>query len=254
MAVDNNKVVQWYETRKGKLTYSMNGSRNGTDGTADCSGSVTQAIYSAGGKAYDYLYSTTTLAGYLEANGYKRIAVSSDWSGKKGDVILMSWGYSMADSGGAGGHVGVLSTDKNFISTDYSTGGQYGTAVSEWDSEQYFAKNQPSYWEVWRLSSSVVTKVTSAVKSVPKSPAGIPSGMQVENATYVNGDTQIQIRKNGYGVNAAKAGMLPIGGVVKYDAFGTKDGFVWIHYIGKDKKDYYLPVRPVGKTAWGTFK
>lgn len=32
------EIVSWFENRVGQLTYSMTGSRNGADGTADCSG------------------------------------------------------------------------------------------------------------------------------------------------------------------------------------------------------------------------
>lgn len=42
------RTINWFVQRKGKITYSMYGSRNGNDGTADCSGSMTQAIWKAG--------------------------------------------------------------------------------------------------------------------------------------------------------------------------------------------------------------
>lgn len=103
MTIDNNKAVSWFENRKWLLTYSMGGSRNGTDGTADCSGAITQAIRDAGGSQYAYLYSTVTLGSYLSANGFTRISENQYWDAKRGDIVLMSWGPSMAYSGGAGG-------------------------------------------------------------------------------------------------------------------------------------------------------
>jgi len=156
MSVSNKAVVQWFYDRQGKLTYSMTGSRNGTDGTADCSGSITQAVRDAGGVAYDKLYSTVTLSGYLAKNGYKRISANQEWDAKMGDIVLMSWGdpqYGMGASAGAGGHVGVMEDENNFISTDYWTGGQYGTAVSRHDFNNYFNINVPTYFEVWRIQS-----------------------------------------------------------------------------------------------------
>ena len=150
MTIDNNKAVSWFENRKGLLTYSMNGSRNGTDGTADCSGSVTQAIRDAGGSPYAYLYSTVTLGGYLSANGYTRISENQSWDAQRGDIVLMSWGSSMAYSGGAGGHVGIMKDHDTFISVDYWTGGQAGTAVSEHNWDYYYSVNKPMYIEVWR--------------------------------------------------------------------------------------------------------
>lgn len=161
MGVIKPKTVGWFDNNKGKLTYSMTGSRNGADGTADCSGSITQAVRDAGGIPYDYLYSTITLDGYLARNGYKRISINQEWDAKEGDVVLMSWGKDMSTSGGAGGHVGLMKDDKLFISVDYWTGGQGGTAVSEHDFNHYYNTLAPRYFEVWRLdgeeSNSVVT-------------------------------------------------------------------------------------------------
>lgn len=154
MAANNNLAVSWFDTRKGKLTYSMYGSRNGTDGTADCSGSTTQAIKDSGGSQYAYLYSTVTLSSYLSQNGYTRISANQSWDAQRGDVVLMSWGPSMAYSSGAGGHVGVMKDASVFISVDYWTGGQAGTAVSEHDWNYYYSVQKPAYIEVWRLTGS----------------------------------------------------------------------------------------------------
>lgn len=172
MTVDINKVIAWFTNRVGRLTYSMTGSRNGADGTADCSGSITQALYEAGAAKYAYLYSTVTLASYLQANGYTCISRNQDWDSKKGDIILMSWGADMSSSGGAGGHVGVMKDDATFISTDYWTGGQAGTAVSTHNWNAYYAANQPRYIEVWRNSGQAITSPPSqGNNNQPKPPA-----------------------------------------------------------------------------------
>lgn len=152
MSINNPLVPSWFDARKGKLTYSMLGSRNGTDGTADCSGSTTQAIRDAGGLPYDYLYSTVTLGGYLSRNGYVRITQNREWDAKQGDILMMSWGADMSTSGGAGGHVGVMKDAWTFISVDYWTGGQAGTAVSEHNVDSYLNIQGPTYFEAWRLS------------------------------------------------------------------------------------------------------
>ncbi len=154
MSVDNNKAILWFDNHKGLLTYSMYGSRNGTDGTADCSGSATQAMRDSGASPYAYLYSTVTLGSYLSANGYTRISENQSWDAQRGDVILMSWGPSMAYSGGAGGHVGIMKDHATFISVDYWTGGQAGTAVSEHDWDYYYSVNKPQYIEVWRQNGT----------------------------------------------------------------------------------------------------
>lgn len=150
MSIDLNSVVNWFDARKGLLTYSMTGSRNGADGTADCSGSITQALRDAGATAYAYLYSTVTLGSYLSANGFTRISENQAWDAQRGDIVLMSWGANMAYSGGAGGHVGIMKDHDTFISVDYWTGGQSGTAVSEHNWDTYYSVNKPQYIEVWR--------------------------------------------------------------------------------------------------------
>jgi hypothetical protein len=154
MTIDNNKAISWFDIRKGLLTYSMYGSRNGADGTADCSGSVTQAIRDSGASPYAYLYSTVTLGSYLSANGYNRISENQSWDAQRGDIVLMSWGPSMAYSGGAGGHVGIMKDHDTFISVDYWTGGQVGTAVSEHNWDYYYSVNKPQYIEVWRQNGA----------------------------------------------------------------------------------------------------
>ncbi|MDA9469907.1 lytic exoenzyme target recognition domain-containing protein [Enterococcus sp. 5H] len=189
MSPNKQLSVRWFDERKGKLTYSMYGSRNGSDGTADCSGSITQSIKDAGGKTYAFLYSTVTLAPYLTENGYERIAVNQEWDAKEGDIVMMSWGRSMADSAGAGGHVGVMKNAWDFISVDYWTGGQKGTAVSEHNIDNYLNVNRPSYFEVWRLKDS-----GSAVKPVePSKPSQKRRfGYRVDEVKFINGLWQIR--------------------------------------------------------------
>jgi len=180
MSVDLNKLVGWYDRHVGELTYSMLGSRNGTDGTADCSGSVVQAIRDAGGTPYSWLYNTESLGDYLAANGFKLIARNQDWVGNSGDVILMNWAdkaNSMKGSGGAGGHVGVLKDANTFISTDYWTGGQDNTAVSEHNWNDYYnteVANGLQYVEAWRLTDSTPANdkpVNPANNVTPDTPA-----------------------------------------------------------------------------------
>lgn len=152
--VDVNKTVQWFYDREGKLTYSMYGSRNGTDGTADCSGAVTQAIYDAGGTKPAYLYNTDSLHGYLKQNGYNLIAENQDWQAQKGDVVI--WG-KQGQSGGAAGHVSIISTndpDAKAVSVNYVTQGQVGTAVTEEDYNQFAQANGWPYSYAYRHANS----------------------------------------------------------------------------------------------------
>ncbi|MBZ6003944.1 hypothetical protein KII95_07945 [Leuconostoc gelidum subsp. aenigmaticum] len=151
--IDQNKIITWFKNNEGRLTYSMSGSRNGSDGTADCSGSMTQAIYEAGGKPYDWLYNTDYLHDYLIENNYKLVAENADWSARKNDIVI--WG-SKGQSGGTFGHVGVISRDDpnaNFLSTSYYTGGQIGTAVKNINYNQFARLDNFPYTYVYRYEN-----------------------------------------------------------------------------------------------------
>ena len=140
-------IVNWFVNHRGKLTYSMYGSRNGVDGTADCSGSISQALKEG-------LPSTVTLGKQLANNGFYRVSVNQNWDAITGDIVMMSWGADMSQSGGAGGHVGVMMDDTYFISCDYSTQGAPGQAINTYSWNDYYAANKPYYIEVWRYSDN----------------------------------------------------------------------------------------------------
>lgn len=148
------EIVSWFENKEGQLTYSMIGSRIGTDGTADCSGSITQSLKEAGAQI-DGVPSTVTLGYWLAKNNWIRIAKNEDWNAQRNDIVMMSWGVDMSQSGGAGGHVGAMMDSERFISTDYSTSGAIGTAVSIWNWNDYYLRacqTGLSYIEVWRYN------------------------------------------------------------------------------------------------------
>ena len=146
-------IVNWFVNHRGKLTYSMYGSRNGADGTADCSGSISQALKEAG-IGIQGLPSTVTLGQQLAKNGFYRVSINQDWDALTGDIVLMSWGADMSTSGGAGGHVGVMMDATYFISCDYSTQGAPGQAINTYSWNDYYAANKPYYIEVWRYSDN----------------------------------------------------------------------------------------------------
>lgn len=167
MTVNNGQVINWFTNRIGKLTYSMNGSRNGSDGTADCSGSISQALIEASG-VNNGLLSTVSLAGYLAKLGYQKV-YSGPTAGtggiQDGDIILMSATDDMAGSGGAGGHVGVIHQGSNFISctaTRWADGATFveGEAIQSAPWEQY--KNVTrlkAHSEIWRNGQPVQSQV-----------------------------------------------------------------------------------------------
>ncbi|GAO99430.1 lysin [Fructobacillus ficulneus] len=138
--VNTDELIAWFDNHKGQLTYSMTGNRDGSDGTADCSGAMTEALYEAGASKPAYLYNTDSLPGYLTANGYQLISTNTPWDAQRGDIVI--WGQQGA-SGGAVGHVQVIiSNDPNAraISVNYATQGAAGTAVTEWNYDTAYAQ------------------------------------------------------------------------------------------------------------------
>lgn len=109
------RVLNWFNNHRGKLTYSMFGSRNGSDGTADCSGAMTQALWSAGaGKPAASAsrwggYNTESIHGYLNNNGYHLVHLvaqgTAKYTPRYGDIVI--WG-KLGASAGAGGHIQKL--------------------------------------------------------------------------------------------------------------------------------------------------
>ncbi|MBS9336689.1 C40 family peptidase [Fructobacillus papyrifericola] len=137
--VDSNAVINWFYNHMGQLTYDMSGSRNGTDGTADCSGSMVEALYEAGASKPAYLYNTDSMHSYLQANGYHLISTNTPWDAERGDIVI--WGQQGA-SGGSAGHVQIMTDDTNAISVNYAHGDQAGAAVSVWNYDNAYYYNQ----------------------------------------------------------------------------------------------------------------
>lgn len=181
-------IVNWFVINRNLLTYSMFGSRNGSDGTADCSGSMSQALKDAG-IPIQGLPSTVTLGQQLAKNGFYRVSINQDWDALTGDIVMMSWGADMSQSGGAGGHVGVMMDSVNFISCDYSTQGAVGQAINTYPWNDYYAANKPTYIEVWRYADSAPqtnNKANTAVVTQEK------AYYEANEVKYVNGIWQIK--------------------------------------------------------------
>lgn len=190
--MNTDALINWFESRRGKLTYSMTGSRNGSDGTADCSGGVSQALKEAGVNIVG-LPSTVTLGSQLANNGFIRVSKNTDWDGQRGDVVLMSWGPDMGSSGGSGGHVGVLEDPNTFISVDYWTGGAPGTAVSSHNWDQYYAVERPAYIEVWRYNGAGGNQQpNTAVAQTPTRKPHSKAYYLANDVAFVNGIYQIK--------------------------------------------------------------
>ena len=149
----STRAINWFLQREGKITYSMYGSRTGADGTADCSGSVTMALRTAGASRPEIIYSTETLHNYLKNNGYYLAYEGKGHATVQyGDVII--WGKKAASLGGNGHTMIVTGSGNNptVISTCYLTEGEKGTAIQEVNYDWYWELDNEPYQYVYRLS------------------------------------------------------------------------------------------------------
>ena len=177
MTVDINKIIDWYNSNKGKILYSM-GPGSGVDqgprqivgysqgGSTDCSGGMTSALVYAGAQPpYEVgsypKYSTVNIGSYLASNGFTKVysgpnnGTASMWKIKKGDIVNMGAG-SIEQSAGSAGHIGVMSDANTFASVTFSQG--WGGDAVQFDAvPAYFSailSGGLTYFEVWRIASS----------------------------------------------------------------------------------------------------
>ncbi|RLK63137.1 hypothetical protein D3H64_05965 [Atopobacter sp. AH10] len=121
MAVDIEKAINhmnWLKSRG--VRYSMNGSRIGTDGTADCSGAIYSALRQGGASNAGWILNTDSMHAWLEQNGFKCIATNSTWEAKRGDVVIFG---KRGASGGAAGHVVMFINHDQIIHCNYARNG-----------------------------------------------------------------------------------------------------------------------------------
>lgn len=187
------QLGNWFVARRGRVTYSMTGSRNGTDGTGDCSGTISQALKDNGFNIQG-LPSTVTLGAQLAKVGWVRISRNEDWDAKADDIVLMSWGHDMSTSGGSGGHVGVMLDSVYFISCDYSTQGAPNQAINTYPWDDYYYWNKPAYIEVWRYNGNVPKpgQPNTAAVSTPTRKPDSKAYYLANDVQFVNGIWQIK--------------------------------------------------------------
>lgn len=243
--VNIETAISFLYTKVGKVGYSMNGSRNFSDGTADCSGAVYTALRQGGATNLGYIASTETMHGWLIQNGFKLIAENSDWTMKRGDIVI--WGKKGYSAGG-NGHTGICVDGQNWL--ECTAWRNLGETQQNHDAR--WEMNDNPYFYVYRLTNGGATAPTKPV--APENNPGIPAGFTPESGTFVNGDTPIMNRIGSASTMATAAGYLPAGETWEYDSWAKIGNYTWIHH-SYNGLDVYLPVRqwPAG-TPWGEFK
>lgn len=123
-----DSVIQWFEDRKGKVTYSMTDRRG--PNSYDCSSSVYYALIQGMFlPSNTYIGNTDTLFGNLENNGWAQLQPNTqgNFDTQRGDIFI--WG-NRGDSIGSQGHTGVFIDADNI---DHCSYGYNGIATSNYD-------------------------------------------------------------------------------------------------------------------------
>ena len=105
-----DKMIDWFQQRKGKVKYSMT-NRTGPY-SYDCSSSVYYAVCEALNLKPGYPKNTASLPGFLVQNGFKKITENSEWNAKRGDIVIWAKRKGVP---GPDAHTGVFIDGSNII-------------------------------------------------------------------------------------------------------------------------------------------
>lgn len=219
MAVNIEAAIAYmYKLRSQGVTYSMYGSRTGTDGTADCSGAVYAALRAGGASNAGWVLNTESMHNWLVANGFMRVADNSEWTAQRGDVFI--WG-KQGQSGGAGGHTGIFVDGSNIIHCNY---GNNGVTVNNHDA--YWAADGGPYFYAYRYAGGTASTpegdddldLSKLIGLVPVKAYGLAWITNPNGAVLYDNDRKATSRKLAYGtgwvVTALNKGWLTVGGCV----------------------------------------
>ena len=112
MSINLDTSIEWFKSKVGKVTYSMTGKRDGSDGTGDCSGMVVTALVKGGASNPGWLLNTEYMHDWLLSNNFELIAFNKSWEMKKGDVVILGL---KGQSSGAAGHTFMAVNETNAI-------------------------------------------------------------------------------------------------------------------------------------------
>lgn len=234
--VNMNGAIQYMERLIGKVTYSMYGSRTGTDGTADCSGMVYKAMIENGATKETYPVSTETQHAWLLKNGFKLIAFNKEWKMQRGDVVILG---IKGQSAFAGGHTFIAYDNVNAIDCSWD---RNGIAIRN---EREMPYNLG--WYVYRLENG--TTGTPA----PQSPPSPIKWYDEKGSFKLNTDIYLRKKPN---TTSEKIALLKKGQVIKYDKFAHINGLIWIRQPRKNGYGYMATGQSVNgkrQNYWGAF-
>ncbi len=216
MSINLDKSIQWFKSMSG-TTYSMSGSRNGSDGTGDCSGMVVTALMKGGAPNPGWLLNTDSMHDWLLRIGFELIAFNKSWNMKKGDVVILGL---KGQSGGAAGHTFMAVDGTNAIDCAW-----YGsTSVNAVRVRNENVQPYSMGFYVYRLKNN--NEVPSKPETSKPQPA--PSGWYAEKATFKSNQGNEPIMILDRVPNGKIIGKIYPGDKVKYDAVKHEVGYVWV--------------------------
>ena len=236
--IDINKAVDYmYQLKNRGVTYSMSGSRIGTDGTADCSGAVYISLVKGGAKPHSYPVNTESEHAWLIANGFELIAFNKSWNMQRGDVLIFGL---KGQSAGAGGHTAIAVDHNNVIHCNYA---HNGVSVNPETTMPYSMG-----WYVYRYKGD---KPNTQPQPQPQ-----PTGIQwIKEEWRFTLSERIKLR-TAPNTSATIIAELQPGDVVKYDAYCYSGGYVWIRQKRGNSYGYLATGECVGNkrtSYWGSF-
>lgn len=236
--IDINKAIDYmYQLKNRGITYSMTGSRIGTDGTADCSGAVYISLVKGGAKPHSYPVNTESEHAWLITNGFELIAFNKEWNMQRGDVLIFGL---KGQSAGAGGHTAIAVDHNNVIHCNYA---HNGVTVNSETTMPYSMG-----WYVYRYKGA---KPTPTPQAKPQ-----PTGIQwISEKWHFTLSERIKLR-TAPNTSATIIAELQPGDVVKYDAYCYSGGYVWIRQKRGNGYGYLATGECVGNkrtSYWGSF-
>lgn len=238
--VNIDKQIEWAKARRG-YGYNMSGSRNGSDGTFDCSSFICYSIQENGGTKMKWVYNTDSMHDYLIENGYELISFNKSWDMKKGDIIITG---IKGQSGGAAGHTALAIDGTNIIDCAW-----YGAV--NMDSVRIHPESDMPYgagFYVYRLKNG-------GSSQTPSKPSQSSSEWIKETGVY-RPDSATNLR-TGASTSSGVIATLPPKSAVKYDAYKVdKNGYLWIRQPRSGGYGYMATGRTQnGKRVdwWGSF-
>ncbi|CAI3425840.1 peptidoglycan amidohydrolase family protein [Enterococcus cecorum] len=245
--IDMDTAIDYmYGLRAKNIRYSMDYSRTGADGTGDCSGTVYAALRKAGASDAGWVVNTDSMHGWLVTNGFRLIAHNKAWSAKRDDIVIFG---EKGKSGGVAGHVVIFISNTQIIHCTWKSDSVNGVFIEN----EATACPYRMGWYVYRLDQKTSSSQPKISAQVSKPAADI---QWISEKWHFITNIPIYLR-TAPTVQSDKIALLGTGSYIQYDAYGYKDGYVWLRQPRTDGTYGYLAsgecVGHRRTSYWGSF-